>query len=79
MTRLLPLLLVAWPASASTATASVSVSASIASYARVEVDGECGRLESNAPEALAWLDGVPLAANEGWACPVVMYAEARRP
>lgn len=74
MTRLLPLMLVAWPASASTA--SVSVSASIASYALVETDDGCARLESNSPDALAWIDGVPLVANEGWSCPLVMYAGA---
>lgn len=50
------------------ASAPVTVRASIASYALVEVDGECGRLESNSPDALAWFDGVPLVPNEGWAC-----------
>lgn len=74
MTRLLPLLIVAWPASASTA--SVSVSASIESYALVDTDDGCARLESNSPEALAWVDDVPLVANEGWSCPLVMYADA---
>ena len=55
--------------------ATVRVSASIASYALVEVDGDCGRLESNSPDALAWLDDLPLVPNDPWMCPFpAMYA-----
>jgi len=51
------------------ATAGVTVTASIESVATVEVDGECARLVTNEPDAIAWADDRPLVADGTWTCP----------
>ena len=80
MTRVLALALAlssSLAAASDSASASINVTATVASWAAVEVEADCARLASNDPEALAWLDAVPLVPNDPWVCPLVMYAEAK--
>lgn len=60
-------------------TAAIRVTASIVSMIAVEVDGECVRVETNEPDAVAMLDGREIPPDGAWHCPYdptpdVMYA-----